>query len=273
MATYVIGDIHGCLDQLQDLLNKIHYNQQQDTLWFTGDLVNGGPKSLETLRFIKDLPTSTICVLGNHDLTLLGVAAGKIIHPQDRKFGLESILTASDRDALLEWLRWRPLAHYDATFNALLVHAGVIPQWDIVEIQQHSHEMEAVLRSDLADHFFANMFGNTPDEWDPKLSGSDRYRFIHNCFTRIRFCDPQGKIELDSKGDINSAPPGFYPWYTIANRKTADINIIFGHWAALLGNANVANIYAIDTGCVWGHELTALRLDDWQKFSVPGLEI
>jgi len=270
MATYAIGDIHGCFDQLQDLLAKINFNPTQDTLWFTGDLINGGPKSVETLRFIKSLGDNCICVLGNHDLVLLGVAANKLSAPNDRTRGFESVLTAPDRAELLTWLRTQPLVHYDAKFNALLVHAGVLPQWTLSEILAHAKEVESVLIGSHVNNFYAVMYGDQPEQWHDKLQGWDRIRFIINCFTRMRFCDPQGKLDMKSKGQIDSAPAGFRPWFKFPEPKTKDLRIIFGHWAALLGETGVDNAFAIDTGCVWGHRLTALRLDDWQRFTVAG---
>ena len=186
MATYAIGDVHGCYDQLQALLEKINFEPQHDKLWFTGDLVNGGPKSLETLRFIKSLGDHCICILGNHDLVLLGVAAGKLTAPNDRVIGFESILAAPDREELLNWLRMRPLTHYDAKFNALLVHAGVLPLWDLRKTLALADEVTNVLRGPTANSFFAEMYGNTPDIWDESLTDWPRIRFIINSLTRMR---------------------------------------------------------------------------------------
>ena len=268
MATYAIGDIHGCYDQLQALLNKINFDRNKDTLWFTGDLINGGPKPVETLRFIKSLGDKCITVLGNHDLVLLGVAAGKLSTPKDREVGFEPVLAAPDFAELIAWLRMRPLVHYDEKFNALIVHAGVLPQWDLTKILQLSLELETVIRGPNSADFFAQMFGNLPDTWDDDLTGHLRLRFIINCFTRMRFCDLNGKLDLITKGQINAAPAGFLPWFKVPNRRAENIKIIFGHWAALLGETGEENVLGIDTGCMWGHSLTALRLDDWQRFAV-----
>jgi bis(5'-nucleosyl)-tetraphosphatase (symmetrical) len=269
MSTYAIGDIHACYDQLQQLLVKIQFNAARDQLWFSGDLINGGPKPLETMRFIKDLADNCVCVLGNHDIVLLGIAAEKLHPPHDKVAGFDPILQAADREDLINWLRMRPILHYDQHFNALIVHAGVLPQWDLATVQACAREVEALLRGSVANDFYSVMFGNLPDRWDPLLVGSDRFRFIINCLTRMRFCDPEGRLELEIKGNENSAPIGYLPWFEVPHRKTANLNIIFGHWAALLGETGVAKVHAIDTGCMWGHSLTALRLDDWQRFSVP----
>lgn len=268
MATYAIGDIHGCHDQLQRLLDKIQFKPEQDTLWFTGDLINGGPKPAETLRFIKSLGSGAITVLGNHDLVLLGVATGKLNAPHDRSVGFEPVLAAPDREELLYWLQTRPLVHYDEKFNALLVHAGVLPQWDLATVQALAREVEQVLRSPDATNFYSQMYGDLPDTWSNNLTGEARIRFIINCCTRMRFCDTHGKLNLTAKGDLNSAPADYLPWFKVKDRKAAMVNIIFGHWAAILGETNVKHVHAIDTGCMWGHSLTALRLDDWQRFSV-----
>lgn len=268
MATYAIGDIQGCYDGLQELLKKINFNPKEDTLWFTGDLVNGGAQPTETLRFIKSLGDKAITVLGNHDLVLLGVANGNLADPQDREIGLEQILKAPDLNELMLWLSQRPLVHYDSNFNALLVHAGVLPQWNLTKVLNLAQEVEVILRSPQASYLYSNMYGNKPDIWDDALTNWDRSRFIINCFTRMRFCDANAKLEFTAKRDINSAPNGFMPWFNFANRAMADIKIIFGHWAALDGNTGVDNAICVDTGYVWGRTLTALRLDDWQVFTI-----
>lgn len=271
MATYAIGDIHGCFEQLQRLLDHIKYNSQHDTLWFTGDLVNGGPQPTETLRFIKDLGDKAVCVLGNHDLTLLAVASGKLAALNDRAIGYDAVFAAADRDTLLDWLRTLPLTHYDAEFNALLVHAGVLPTWDLTKIQQLSREVETLLRSTDIEKFYAVMHGDLPDTWSDTLTGIDRVRFIINTLTRMRFCNAAGSLALKSKGEAAKAPDGYAPWFTLINPSMQNTKIIFGHWAALLGETGVPNAFAIDTGCVWGNSLTALRLNDWRRFSIPAL--
>lgn len=267
MATYVIGDIHGCYKQLQLLLETINFDPTNDTLWFTGDLINGGPQPAEVIRFIKSLDDKHICVLGNHDLVLLGVAAGKMTAPHDREIGFEPVLDASDCDELLDWLRMRPIVHYDASFNMLLVHAGVLPEWTLEDIKNYAHEVENVLRSKQAVELYGEMYGNLPDTWNNALTGWERIRFLINCFTRMRFCTASGKLDLITKGNIHDAPDGFKPWFEIPSVRDKNLKILFGHWAALMGNTGVENAIALDTGCVWGNCLTALRLDDWVFFS------
>ncbi len=266
MATYVIGDLHGCFDQLQQLLDLINFDPNHDHLWFTGDLINGGPKPVEVLRFIKSLGERQICVLGNHDLTLLSIGIGKNIVTNDRTNGFEPVLNAPDRDELLAWLQSRPLVHFDQNLKILLVHAGVLPQWSLSEILSYAKEVETVLRTETMHDFYLNMFGNMPDTWDDNLSGWPRIRFFVNCFTRMRFCNTVGKLDLFSKGTVNDAPPGFAPWFTLPNIRDNDLKIIFGHWSALLGKTGVHNMVALDTGCVWGNYLTALCLNDMQRY-------
>ena len=268
MATYAVGDIQGCLEPLQALLHHIDFNPKKDRLWVAGDLINRGPESLKTLRFLYHLRDSVQIVLGNHDLHLLAVAAG--YRKSSSSDTLEAILQAPDRDCLLEWLRQQPLVHHDAKLGYTMVHAGIPPQWSIKKALKYSKEVEKVLRGKKITTFLANMYGNQPDHWNEKLKGYERWRLITNYFTRMRFCDSKGKIELNTKAGIHSAPPGFLPWYSHHNRKTYDDKIIFGHWAALEGNADHHNVFAIDTGCVWGGELTIMRLEDQQAFSAKG---
>lgn len=269
MATYAIGDIHGCFAQLQELLAKIKFDPNSDTLWFTGDLINGGPQPAEVLRFIKDLGNKHVCVLGNHDLVLLAMAAGKITPMNDRVIGFEPVFAAPDYPELLEWLRMRPFVHYDAKFNALLVHAGVLPSWDLHQIQNYARELEMVLHGSDYLALYNNIFGDEPDTWDESLTGWPRLRFLANCFVRMRFCTANGKLELSSKGNSSDAPHGYTPWFTFARKD--NLRIIFGHWSALLGKTNVANAIAMDTGCVWGNYLSALCLENNELFSVKGL--
>lgn len=268
MSTYVIGDLHGCFDQLIALLDKIHFDQTKDALWFTGDYVNGGPKSLETLRFIKSLGNTSVCLLGNHDLTLLAIASGEITAPNDRKIGFESVLKAPDLDELINWLRKQPLIHFDQTLNTLLVHAGIPPGWDANQALTLAKEVETILQSDNVNTLYRNMYGNEPSEWNDSLQGWPRIRFIINCFTRMRFCDDKGSLELMTKGEASNTPKGYLPWFQHPHRKTAQTKVIFGHWAALQGEVNTPNIVALDTGCVWGNYLSAYRLEDESIFQV-----
>jgi len=259
MATYAIGDIQGCFDALEFLLEKISFNAEKDTLWFAGDLVNRGDKSLQTLRYIKSLGDSAISVLGNHDLTLLALSEGsekRIRHTMD------DILTAPDRDELIHWLRHRPLLHHDKKLGYAMVHAGLPPQWDLKTARSCAHEVEKVLQSDDYPDFMANMFGDKPKKWHKDLAGWDRLRFITNCLTRMRYCKPKGKLNFSDKGPIGSQKDGYIPWYETPERKSSDLRIIFGHWSTLFGYTSKNNVFALDTGCLWGGNLTAMRLDN-----------
>ena len=266
MSIYAIGDLQGCYDELQDLLEKINFDPAQDTLWFTGDLVNRGPKSLACLRFIKGLGSKAITVLGNHDLHLLAVAYAK--RQTSAGDTLDAILQAPDRDELLTWLRQQPLLQYDPQLNFVLVHAGIAPQWNLAIAQQLAHEIEAQLHNKDSE-LLAQLYGNEPACWNAELTGTARWRCIINYFTRMRFCTVAGCLDLKYKGEIVNAPTDLIPWFQISTRKTQEIKILFGHWAALQGNTDTPNVFALDTGCVWGQYLTAFRLEDLQKFSVP----
>lgn len=266
MATYAIGDIQGCYAELEKLLTQIEFNPAQDTLWFTGDLVNRGPRSLEVLRFVKSLGDKHITILGNHDLHLLAVAFGvRELHRGDT---LNDILVAEDKDELLAWLLHRPLLHYDKSTGFVMTHAGLAPAWSLAKSRQLAQEVESILRSDSAHEFFKNMYGNSPDYWDDKLTGFERMRCVINFFTRMRFCYADGRLDLAYKGEIAGKPNELIPWFDVPDRVNASEKIIFGHWAALGGKTDAANVYPLDTGCVWGNCLTALRLEDEKRFSV-----
>jgi bis(5'-nucleosyl)-tetraphosphatase (symmetrical) len=264
MAAYCIGDIQGCFDELEHLLRVINYDCARDQLWFVGDLVNRGPKSLEVLRFIKQQPNAKV-VLGNHDLHLLNYY-NKIV---DFEAGhLEQILVAPDSLELIEWLRKQPLLYHDVERNFILVHAGIYPGWELHEAIAYAREVEAALQGKNHIDFLRNLYGNEPNSWNDNLSGWDRLRFITNAFTRMRFCDLHGKLEFVNSGRIDTAPQNFLPWFKIPWRKTKNVKILFGHWAALNGIADEQNVFALDTGCVYGESLTAMRLEDGVKFSV-----
>lgn len=266
MAIYAVGDIQGCFDEFQQLLQLINFGPS-DQLWLAGDLVNRGPKSLETLRFVKSLGNQAKTVLGNHDLHLLAVARAKA--KPSRKDTLDAILQAPDREELLDWLRQQALLHHDADSGFTMTHAGIPPSWTLQDAKDRAREVEIVLRSDFATDYFLAMYGNKPNRWKDNLEGMERWRCITNYFTRMRFCDDKGRLNFDSK-DVPSRPPkGFLPWYAHPHRAMAEQPIIFGHWAALEGKAKTKNIFALDTGCVWGGTLTAMRLDNQQRFSVP----
>ncbi len=265
MATYAFGDIQGCIAPLEALLDKINYDTSKDQLWFTGDLINRGPDSLRTLRVISKLP-NTICVLGNHDLHLLALKLAA--NAYETEHNLSPILEANDCDELIDWLRHRPLLHHDCHLGYTMVHAGIFPTWSIEEASTHAAEISAILQSENAGEFLEQMYGNEPDTWSNTLTGWERLRFITNVFTRMRFCDSNGSLILDVKGAPDARNPNLIPWYKHPLSKNRDQRIIFGHWAALMGKADTPNIFALDTGCVWGNQLTALRLEDQQRFCV-----
>lgn len=263
MNTYAIGDVQGCLDPLMRLLDKINFNEQ-DELWFVGDLINRGPKSLETLRFIKNLGSRARIILGNHDLHLIAVHHEiRSMYPDDT---LTEILAAKDRDELIHWLCQQPLVYHDATLGYTMVHAGIAPMWDLKEALTLANEVSDTLKNnDTIIEYLKNMYGNEPNVWSEELQGFTRLRVITNYLTRMRFCDARGRLDLKVK-DLN-APAHFYPWFLVPGRKTEKDNIIFGHWAALEGKADHPHVFALDTGIVWGRELTAFNLTTQEKIS------
>jgi len=261
MATYAIGDIQGCFTELQSLLELIKFDPAEDTLWFAGDLVNRGPDSLATLRFVKSLGDHAITVLGNHDLHLIACAHGIVEHDDA---SMRPVLDAPDCNELIDWLSTQPLLHHDEKLGFTLVHAGLPPQWDLQQAQTCAHEVESALRGRNITDFLGQMYGNTPIQWSDSLTGTDRLRFIVNCLTRLRFCDEQGRLEFSYKGPPGSQAAGYRPWFEIPGRKMGDDRIIFGHWSTL-GASDRPNIFPIDSACLWGGELTALRLDDQPK--------
>jgi bis(5'-nucleosyl)-tetraphosphatase (symmetrical) len=269
MTTYAIGDVQGCYDSLQALLKKIHFNRARDTLWFTGDLVNRGPQSAETLRFVRSMNEHAVVVLGNHDLHALARAAGKA--PPKRGDTIDDLLTAPDRDDLLDWLRRRPLLHHDAALGFTLVHAGLLPPWDLDTALALAQEAEAVLKDDdAAPDFFSHMYGDQPDCWDEKLSGWPRLRVIINAFTRLRYCDAQGRVDLAHLGSPGTQPPHLLPWFQVPGRFNRNLRVIFGHWSTL-GIWNQDGVIGLDSGCLWGGALTGVKLEGGARefFSVP----
>ena len=272
MAVYAIGDLQGCLDPLRRLLDRIAFDPARDRLWFTGDLVNRGPASLETLRFVRSLGELAITVLGNHDLHLLAMAWADS-RPRKKRDTLDDVLAAPDRDELLEWLRRRPLLHHDPAVGYTIVHAGLPPQWDLADARAAAAELEAVLGSDRFVDFLRQMYGDQPAAWDPGLAGIERLRFIVNAFTRMRYLRPDGSLEFDNKGPLSSAGEELIPWFRFPGRRSAGLSMVFGHWSTL-GEIAHEGAFSIDTGCVWGGRLTALRLDDAVRTCVecgPGL--
>jgi len=270
MATYAIGDLQGCVQELTELLHRIGFNARRDRLWFVGDLVNRGPDSLGVLRFVSGLGDAAITVLGNHDLHLLAVACG--MARAKRKDTLDEVLRAPDRHRLLEWLRRRPLLHRDQRLGFTMVHAGLPPQWTLTEAAARAAEVESVLASRRMPALLASMYGNQPERWDKRLRGDDRLRFIINCFTRLRYCAADGSAAWEEKGPPGTQPPPFKPWYGIPSRRTRRARILFGHWSTVhLGSRQdfrAANVFPLDRGCVWGGTLIALRLEDRKLFRV-----
>lgn len=264
MTAYAVGDLQGCLAPLKCLLNEVAFDPAKDQLWLVGDLVNRGPESLETLRFLYSIRDSVVCVLGNHDLHLLAVAHN--ITRMKKGDTFREILEAPDRDVLLSWLRQQKLLHYDAERDIAMVHAGIPPQWGLLKALKRAAEVEQALHDDnLFPVFLDGMYGNEPTKWNSRLEGITRLRTITNYFTRMRFCTADGKLDLKSKEGLESAPEGYAPWFSHKNRKTRGQKIIFGHWAALEGNCEEPGIYALDSGCVWGNRMTLLNLDNDQR--------
>ena len=274
MATYAIGDVQGCFDELKALLAQINFNTDCDQLWFCGDLVNRGPKSLETLRFIKSLEGNAISVLGNHDLHLLATAFNHKKPGKNDTF--DELLQANDSLELVNWLRQQSMAHHDDKKNITLLHAGVHPHWSIRKTLQLAAEIEHVLQSNQHKNFYKHMYGDKPLLWDDSLSGWSRYRYITNTLTRLRYCDEQGKAALNAKGPPGSQAKKLYPWYEVPGRVSQHDTIIFGHWSTLphAGVSSINNSYAIDSGCLWGGALTAMRIDvkpfEYSRLNCPG---
>jgi bis(5'-nucleosyl)-tetraphosphatase (symmetrical) len=260
MATYAVGDVQGCHDELQALLARAAFDAGRDRLWLVGDLVNRGPASLEVLRYVRSLGERAVVVLGNHDLHLLCVAHG---HARKRKDDtLDALLAAPDAATLLEWLRTRSMMHVEDGYA--LVHAGLLPQWTIEQALALAQEVERALRAPRYREFLAHLYGSTPASWSDDLVGWDRLRVIVNAMTRLRFCNAAGAMELHAKGA--EAPPGYQPWFEL--RRGAEPLLVCGHWSAL-GLRLTARLAALDTGCVWGGSLTALRLEDHTLYQVP----
>lgn len=271
MADYAIGDVQGCFASLQYLLEQIHFNECQDRLWLVGDLVNRGPSSLEVLRFVKNLPIQPQICLGNHDLHLLSLVYSDR-HSQANDASLQPVLDAEDCEELCAWLSQQPLLCFDPDLNVVMVHAGIAPQWTLAEAQTYAHELEIALRGPDLDLFLHTMYSNEPNKWFPDLSGMPRLRLICNYFTRMRYCFADGSLALNDKGSPQSAPPELYPWYEVPDREPILADLVFGHWSALEGQCSQSKVHAIDTGCVWGGTLTALRLQDMERISVTSRE-
>lgn len=258
MALYAIGDVQGCDAELEALLKTIRFSADRDRLWFVGDLVNRGPASLKVLRRVRALGDGATVTLGNHDLHLLAVAQGAA--PLRRDDSLTEVLAAPDRDVLIEWLAGRPLLHEERALNLCLLHAGLPPQWDLPTARACAREVEHALRRD-PEKLFEHMYGDQPDRWDDALTGARRLRFIVNCFTRLRYVDAAGRLALGAKGaPKRTQRNSLIPWFEAANARWRGTRVVFGHWSTL-GFFENADVIGLDTGCVWGGSLTALRLD------------
>ena len=267
MATYAIGDIHGCFETLQGLLRRIAFDPREDRLWLVGDLVNRGPRSLEVLRWAVELGDPIVAVLGNHDLHLLGRAAG--VAEARRRDTLEPVLAAPDRDDLLAWLRQRPLIHRQG--ETLMVHAGLFPDWSPRQAERLARDVEERLRGDGGVKLLESIGQRTAERWKDGLTGFERARVALAGFARLRAVDSAGRMCAGFSGPPDEAPRGCRPWFAVRGRRSAGVTVIFGHWAAL-GLRVGRGIASLDTGCAWGRHLTALRLDDWRIFQEPAAE-
>ena len=259
MSVWAIGDLQGCYDATQRLLERLRFDPAVDKLWFCGDLVNRGGQSLETLRLVHSLRAHSVVVLGNHDLSLLAI--GERTPDEQRKVNLDlqRIVLADDRDELLAWLRMQELAHVDRELGWMMVHAGLAPKWTTALAEKHAREVEKQLHGDGYRKLFRNMYGDKPN-WSPQLGGYERSRAIINVLTRMRYCTPRGRMAIEEKGGPGTQAQGLYPWYEVPGRAERDLKIVCGHWSTL-GLMIGHGVHAIDTGAVWGGKLTALRLD------------
>ena len=260
MALYLIGDVQGCNSALERLLDEISFSPSRDTLFLLGDMVNRGPDSAGVLRRLMGYGAAAQCLLGNHDLHLLAIAHGA--SQLSRKDTLNGILDAPDRQAMLDWLRWQRMAILEqvAGHEILMVHAGVLPTWTTTQTIALAKEVESVLRSAALGEFLQQMYGNHPDHWDESLTGTARLRVIVNALTRLRFCTPTGHMEFSATGGVDAAPAGYLPWFEVPGRQTSGVLLAFGHWSTL-GWLGRNDVLALDTGCVWGGSLSALRLE------------
>ncbi|HHQ69049.1 MAG TPA: symmetrical bis(5'-nucleosyl)-tetraphosphatase [Halothiobacillaceae bacterium] len=266
MATYVIGDLQGCLDPLKHLLEKINYDPATDKLWFVGDLVNRGPQSHAALKFVHDLGENAITVLGNHDIHLLAVFYG--LRETQHRDTLDDILAAEDAEQLIDWLRRRPLMHFDAELDTALVHAGIAPEWTLEQAAEQARLTEAQLAADHPQDFIAAMFGNKVTCWERAHSQMDQHRFTINSFTRMRYIEPDGRLNFKEKLAPVDTDDFYTPWFAVPERKTRHQRIVFGHWSTLGPAVPRFNAWGIDQGCLWGGQLTALRLEDEQIFQL-----
>lgn len=267
MSTYLIGDIHGCYQEFCLLLEQVQFDATRDQLWLTGDLVARGPDSLKVLRKVMALGDAVRLVLGNHDLHLLAVYAG--ISKNKSKDRLHPLLAAEDCDDLINWLRRQPLLQVDEDKKLIMAHAGITPQWDLATAQNCARDLEVVLASDSYPLFLDAMYGDMPNNWSEKLSGLARLRFSSNALTRMRYCFPEGQLDMICKESPEEATPPLKPWFTIPRQIPEEYTIVFGHWASLEGKGTPPNVIGLDTGCCWGGALTMLRWEDHCYFQQP----
>lgn len=270
MSTLLVGDVHGCFQELQAVLQQADFNPQQDTLWLTGDLVARGPDSLNVMRYVRSLGDSARIVLGNHDLHLLAIYAG--ISRNKPKDHLTELLQADDCDQLLNWLRKQPILQVDEEKKLIMAHAGITAQWDLETALMCAREVESILSSDSYPLFLDAMYGDLPNSWDERLSGLARLRYSTNVLTRMRYCYPNGALDMICKESPSKAPYPLKPWFDVPSELNQNYSIAFGHWAALNGKGTPDNIYALDTGCCWGGELTLLRWEDKTYFRQPAFK-
>jgi bis(5'-nucleosyl)-tetraphosphatase (symmetrical) len=274
VAIYAIGDVQGCFDELEALVRLVRFQRSSDQLWFVGDLVNRGPKSLQVLRFVAELGNDARVVLGNHDLNLIAIAAGvRKLRPKDT---VQDILDAPDGSELIAWLTQQPLLLQEPGIPYTMVHAGLAPQWDVAQAMLCAREVQDALAGDQRQGFLSHMYGNKPDRWKKSLAGWERLRFITNALTRIRYVAPGGRLDLSESGSPGSQSNALTPWFASNKRLSYGEPILFGHWATLRLEQNLDpahRVYHLDTGCVWGGELTAMRLDDEHYFSVPSRSV
>ena len=269
MPTYAIGDVQGCYRELRSLLRECSFDARRDRLWFVGDLVNRGPASLEVLRFVADLGDRAQTVLGNHDLHLVARARG--IRPLRARDTFQDVLDAADGEALVDWLRELPVIHRDPDRGFVMVHAGIAPAWSVGDALVHGEELSRALRAPDHARLLSGMYGNQPDAWQETLTGLDRLRFITNAFTRMRYCRHDGRLDFSETGPLGTQNPSLVPWFELRDADADGSRIVFGHWATLQAEAALPrdlHVRHVDTGCVWGGSLTALRLEDDREFSV-----
>lgn len=265
MRTFAIGDLHGCLEPLLTLLDTINFDDSQDRLWFVGDLVNRGPQTLETLRFVKSLGASAVTVLGNHDFHLLAVL--KELRTSSAKDTLQDIIDAPDRAELELWLRQQPLLHHDPTLNYTMVHAGMHTSWDLTTAMSLADQISVKLQSSEYHDFLEQIFSRKSVNWHSDLAGTDLLCFAVNCFTRMRYLIDSNRLDFQCSLPPASAPATLTPWFDVSNRQNLDVNIIFGHWASL-GDHRIEGVFPLDSGCVWGNALSAMQLETREVFSV-----